>query len=949
MIIEEIIPLLPIIGFELIFSKILKILDIKLSIAEKIIYSLVFFSSLLIIPWSVAGLQKYTIFFQLWPIIFGLIGIIVVGIQFYRNYGKIILWLENPKPVLSDLSNKIGGFKSSNAIILLIISLLFIGYTLFNLILPFRDFDAIWMYIPDAMWYYRTNYIPQFDPLNFRLSTKEPFVCLVFTFSLYLTGSLNIKFIPMLFIIGWSLTVYVFIEKIWKDLNKSLVGVLLFLVSPFIYYIMNFWVYYQEIYVSFFYSVSLLAIFSFFQSEQLTNLKEKNKLQAFYIVLGSFSLALSLLSKLSGWSLLFIVILIYPFSKKSRIMQTVLIAFISIFLIVKVSIDYYVGIGIIILAYSGLIIGLIWKHRDSDNQTIYSSNRMSFVGILIMPLGVVVGGFWLIDTFNKFHQYATSTVDLYLIITNLKIKYVFQGTPLNSSHFLLESAHSADFFSIVFYLLVGNMFVLFWILPKIRVIFDDQVKFFVLWILGFFNLWLTYQGFSSIRYLSVILVPIIIVVTHGFFKLYQDLTEKSGPIPISVVFLACFLSFASFYFPISLNILTNGLNTSSINDQFLLSAYNYYKNSILYLLLALIISISFIIIIKLHKKNIIRFRMPKVQLLKIVKVIALVLILFVPFFIPSFVFVSSDENINQFNATFVYYQRPAYTEVVNALLNENSPSSGVIDINFPGLPIYLNQPSLDLFDQAGNVKSIFSSNITALLEMLQEPLSYIKTNYNISINPNALPTGFSFDYIIIPNFGNNFYPFYVRNFYNQSFIFPLLFQKSLFQLIYKNNEFLVFKRIYTVPFFSGIVNGYLTSGNTKISLLGMVQSSSQFLRNMSLQILCSLPEAIGSQVTINTTINLLENNIPVSINSTQNLDLKNSSTMFSIPIPLSVNLPNRNSFSIENINLKILINTKNTYLVRNYSLVSPENNLTVNYNPKNNYWSISTGLGLQPI
>ena len=229
MIIEEIIPLLPIIGFGLIFSKILKILDIKLSIAEKIIYSLVFFSSLLIIPWSVAGLQKYTIFFQLWPIIFGLIGIIVVGIQFYRNYGKIILWLENPKPVLSYLSNKIGGFKSSNAIILLIISLLFIGYTLFNLILPFRDFDAIWMYIPDAMWYYRTNYIPQFDPLNFRLSTKEPFVSLFFTFSLYLTGSLNIKFIPMLFIIGWSLTVYVFIEKIWKDLNKSLVGVLLFL------------------------------------------------------------------------------------------------------------------------------------------------------------------------------------------------------------------------------------------------------------------------------------------------------------------------------------------------------------------------------------------------------------------------------------------------------------------------------------------------------------------------------------------------------------------------------------------------------------------------------------------------------------------------------------------------------------------------------------------------
>ena len=949
MIIDEIIPLLPIIGFGLVFLKILSKLKIILSLPEKIIYSIVIFSSILVIPLAIFGIQKFTIGFQLWPLFLALFGILALGILVYQNYKFIIPWLENPSSNIKNLLDKIGGFSSTNIIILLIILSLLFCFTIFNLILPFRDFDAIWMYIPDAMWYYRSNYIPQFDPLNFRLSTKEPFVSLLFTFSLYVTGSLSIKLIPILFIIGWSLTVFVFIDKIWHDLTKSLMGVLLFLISPFMYYILNFWVYYQEIYVSFFYSVTLLAIFSFFQIQMNLEFPNKKRMETFYLFFSSISFALSLLSKLSGWSLLILILLIYPFSKKSKIIQSGILFLLTLFLFFKSSIDFYLGIGIVILIFFLVIMSLLWKPLSSSESSIYSVKKTSWIGLIIIPLGLIGGGFWLIDTFNKFHQYSTSIIDLYVVINNLKIQYIFHGTPFHSAHFLLESAQSINFISIVGYLLVGNMFVLLWLVPKARVIFDDQVKFFILWILGFFILWLTYQSFTSIRYLSIILVPIVIVVTHGFYKLYQDVSKNKGPIPLGLVFLACFLSFTSYYFPLSPSIFSNGISTKTINDQFLLSAFNYYNNSIFYLLFALIVSILFILWFKydLTKSQLMKIRKP--MQLRTVKAFLIVIIVFIPFAVPTAVFLSVDGNGNQFNSTFVYYQRPAYTEVVNTLLNENSPSSGIIDINFPGLPIYLNQPSLDLFDQASNLKSTFPSNISDLLEMLQQPLTYIKSNYNISVNPNLLPASFSFDYVVIPNYANNYYPFYTTDLYNQTFLFPLLFQKNLFHLIYENSEFLVFKRIYVIPSFAGIVNSYLVSNISKISLLGRIQTSLHAVSNLSLQLLCSIPEAQNSQLSINSTINLYEKNSLIQFNSLENLSLSNLNSLFTVTIPLTSTLPQAETFSIANITLKLLISKNNSLITRTYGLSLSEGQLTINYDSIANEWTINTGIGLQPF
>ena len=368
MIIEELIPILSFWGLGLIFLKILSSLKIKLTFAEKIIYSISAISALLIIPWSIFGLQKWTIAFQLWPIILALIGLITLGAIIYKNFRQIITWLENPKQLLQSIADRFNSIDNTEKIIVLIITTLMICYTIFNLVLAFRDFDAIWMYIPDAMWYYRINYIPQLNPLNFRLSTKEPFVSLLFAYALYITGSLNIKLLPILFIIGWFLTVYVFIHKIWHNATKALMGVLLFLLSPFVYYIFNFWVYYQEIYVSFFYAVTLLALFSYLRIDDGLDEIAKKRIEIFYLCMGSLAFALTLLAKLSGWSLIFIIILIYPLSTKGKIVQTILLVGITVFLFFKVSITYYIGIGIFLILYGLLMLVILWKSGSNETE-----------------------------------------------------------------------------------------------------------------------------------------------------------------------------------------------------------------------------------------------------------------------------------------------------------------------------------------------------------------------------------------------------------------------------------------------------------------------------------------------------------------------------------------------------------------------------------------------------
>lgn len=951
MIIEELIPCISLIGLGLFLFKILSKNDSDFLFAEKIIYIIVLFSAIIIIPWSYFGIHKIIILFQLWPLVLALLGMLYLGVLLYQHYKKIIPFLEQANDSKNILLTKIHTYSLTKQIFIysfIVGALLFI-YTIFNLILSFRDFDAIWMYIPDAMWYYRMNYIPALNPLNFRVSTKEPFVSLLFSYTLYTTGSLNIKLLPILFVVGWSLTVYVFIQKIWSNQSKAFMGTILFILSPFLYYIFTFWVYYQEIYVSFFYSVTLLSLYNLLQYYNKPDQYRNEKIKYFYILIGILSFALSLLSKLSGWSLLFVILVIYPFPKKLKFVQSTIIGVFTLFLFFKVSTTYFIGLGLVLIFYYLVILYLLWKKPNQTDHTIYSTSKSSLTGLIIIPIGVIIGGFWLYDTLQKYQQYSTSFQDLYLVIHSLQLKMTFQGTPLNSSHFLLESAHSSDFIAIILYLLIGNMFVLLWVLPKLRVVLDDKVKYFVLWTLSFFMLWLTYQGFTSIRYLSVILVPVIIIVTHGFHKLYQDLVGPKKAVPFGLVALASFLAFTSYYYPISPTVLLNGIQTKTLNQQFLLSAFNYYTNSVLYLVLALTVSFAVIIFVKYTKTHQISISISNKEINTVLKAISIMIIIFIPFTVPSFVFISVGANTNDFNGVYNYYQRPAYTDIVDALLNENSPSSGILAIDMPGLPIYLNQPEIDLYVQGNEVPPLFTTNVTSLLQLLVNPIEFAQTNYNLNITSDIASNSFSFDYFIIPNYVNNVYKYYVTSLYDKSMLFSLLFQKSLFNLIHENSEFLLFKRVYINPIFSGIVNSYLVAGSTKTSVLGRVQQATTFYDNLSINILGSLPDSPANNMLINTTINGIQDNNNFSLEQSTNLTIDKNDTLFNYSIPVINSIQHHSSLTIANVTISIQLSGSNYFSTKTYVLSASTDGLKIQYDAVTNSWSLATGLGFQPI
>jgi hypothetical protein len=560
-----------------------------------------------------------------------------------------------------------------------------------------------------------------------------------------------------------------------------------------------------------------------------------------------------------------------------------------------------------------------------------------------------LGGFWLFETFRKFISYGSGITNQYFSLQTLTFVTEFPATNRNSSHFLLESAHSANFFALVFYILVGNMFVLFWVVPKIRVIFDDQVKYFVLWTIGFFVIWLTYHSFSSVRYLSIILVPIVIIVTHGFFKLYEDITKNKKPESKSllIVISASFLAFLSYYFPI--NLLNNQLNFQSINDIFLSSAFYYYTNSVFYLGLAILVTLSFLFIIKrtLNQKNFSSINFSS-QMRKI-KFVMILLIVSVPFTVPTVVLLSSGGNIDDFNSTMVYYQRPAYKEVVKALLEENSPSSGILVVDLPGLPIYLNQPTLDLYFQGKEVQQIFKTNISNILQILLNPLEFAQENFNLTLNENILSSSLSFDYVVIPSYENNFYNFYVSSLYKESKLFSLLFHQKLFRVVFENPEFIVFKRNYNDIYFDGIVNTYLSTNKTMTSIFGRVQTETDFQNDVLLKVEALFPDQHNANITINSTISLLGNDQLLKINSTYIKDFNTELNAFEFTIPLKLDQYNFRNLLIQNITLKVLIESNHSIISKNYLLESQNNGLELVFNQITNSWYVFKGIGLIPV
>jgi len=365
MLVEIILPMVTIFGTGLTLFSILQRLFRVSTIhpLETFLFSLLIGTGIIIIPMAFFGLQNNTFFFKSWPVLLALIGSIGSFTLFYLRFKYILANLEtiSDRIKFTFVKSYKNQHLSTQLLLFSLICFLIIDYILYQLFLPIRGYDALWAYIPESLWYWRTNHIPVLNLLNFRPSSKEPAHILLFSYSLYTTGELSIQFLPILFLLGWVAIIYLFTIRMWQNQIKALFAVLLFLVTPFMNWLVNFWAYYQDIYLAFYFSAALYCVFA------ITQFDESHKKAIFYTFLGGLSVCLALLSKLSGWVLLLVILLVIPFKNRQRIIPSVLVLTIGFFLFLRAISTVYWGLGIVILGYMLLIIIILWR----SNPHIY--------------------------------------------------------------------------------------------------------------------------------------------------------------------------------------------------------------------------------------------------------------------------------------------------------------------------------------------------------------------------------------------------------------------------------------------------------------------------------------------------------------------------------------------------------------------------------------------------
>ncbi|MHA2365199.1 MAG: hypothetical protein ACXAC7_14665, partial [Candidatus Hodarchaeales archaeon] len=542
MLFEVLLPCLTIFGIGItVLSIIQKLTNISFfTQIEVFVFSIIIGSGIIIIPMAFFGLEQNKIFFQTWPLFLGFIGSIGLFTLFYSKFKIFIINLESISSSFQDKfywKNKFSKDKHQ-IIIIILICFLCLDIIFYQLFLPIRGYDALWMYIPESLWYYQTDYIPIFDLMNFRPITKEPAHILLFSYSFYTTGNLSIQLLPALFLLGWAGIIYAFTLRLWQNQTKATFSVLLFLVSPFINWLVNFWAYYQDIFLGFFFSGAIYCVFVLCYFENTSGER------IFYLCLGGLTTALTFLAKLSGWTLLVIIIIILPFEKKKRIIPSTVLVGTGIFLVLRATGNVHWGIGLAIVWLICLLLFILWRSNPAK------SHNLGY-GLLILPISILFGAFWLLKTLERYSNAKSSLIELYFSFENQLQTGPFLTNGPESPYYIIESAQSADFFAIILFLLIGNVFALFWFLPKLRSFFDKESRFFLLWILSFFIIWLTFYGMGSIRYLTPILVPMIIIVAHGVYKIIEDITGNSNNISSWIIIFLPILALFSYYFPIS--------------------------------------------------------------------------------------------------------------------------------------------------------------------------------------------------------------------------------------------------------------------------------------------------------------------------------------------------------------------------------------------------------------
>ncbi len=964
-----------------------KVLNPLNSISDSIIAAMVLSSSSLVIPAVLIGTQPrgtlrlpFLNDFISFPLVFYLHGILAFGSLIYLSLtyiNKVILAppsrilektinIDDDRPMLTltDLLQPVKTMKAflKNPLIhkqitktkLSLISLIGLGVllemTVLSLILPpERGYDALAMYFPEARVYFLLDQITKFDPLATRPTVKAPFIILLITWSWYLFARVQIQLLPILFVLATALAARQLVLLFDENQNikaKKIKADLAFtgtLILPLIFWFLMDWPFYQDIYVGFFYATAL------YWTWKAERTREKKTL-IFFHILAALSIACALLSKINAWTIFIILLLTFPTNHRLlKHGKATLLLGLFFFLSYKVSVNLYVGFVLLYLLWILVLLKAVYEDHALNLKAklselprfrlIFTQKKRSFdfmvthqkLYLLTLLGGLLLGGHWLIRNFQLFPGAKDDFFSRYLKIPDLSLIKTtpdFGVRPLSSLTY--ETIHGISPHGVALLIFFGTSFVAFWGIFKILgIIKGDGYRMLVIWLGMYILIWTTYYGNSSARYLSLIIVPLVIISVHGLdvlLKWLENGKKDLGMVPQTKLLAFLALAPLNYYYIPNLSLLFNYQDPATRNQiglSYLQAARNYYQEMSMMLLLGILglLFISLLLNPRSFIKKILTIGHMKIttntnkvkwiakitRVTPLVSTFAFIILFVVPLIVPASVFVSEGGNIDAVVETVVLFQDDSYQQVIEYLQLHFSPTDGVLSFNVPGIGAKTDMPTLEVMMIPPELpinKRPWLAAFPAkdVLSFMSSPLSLKDLQPYRSYFPEKFLSSFGFTYVVVPTPIYYWWNSFDLQYLQYSTLIALLDNPQYFSLVLSTEYYFLFKMRDGTDDFGGLLDLQLVNDEGyKVSLIGPLSninsSQKQTTRFENLELLLDFSgdsyQLRGTQtLNINVTIHLADNTSLI-------YQEKHTLTELANPTPITI----LNSTSLSQVNL----------------------------------------------
>ena len=554
--------------------------------------------------------------------------------------------------------------------------MLTVNYMFLQTLLPLRGWDALNFYIPIGLDYYlRDDVFFDFNLFTLFPSYKAPISSLMISYNMYFSNQLQQNLGHVIFIIMLGIMLIRYCEIKGYSENIRLYSYLIYITAPMTFTYFHDMVYYQDHIIGFFYAMTM---FSLIEKDNIENSR--------FIFMISFSL--SILSKISGYTLFILIILIVVNSINPKMYKLSLFGFLG-FLFLQASTKSYIEIIIMV----GILIGLLMK-------TEFVSLRFRFVELKYLALPTIVGIFWFINI-NDIPMIIQNLYSQYIAINSFEMQFYERIELINTIYF--ENNHSINIMNIVFVLLVNYWFVSILLIPKLVGLKSNYEKksIYLFWLIIYFLIWLVYHGNVSMRYLYPIVMPLIIIIIDGINIINQKIKINKGK--LDIIILICGVINLLQYYPL--------LPIRYIYQNFNERIYAIQGSIIDLILLIMVFSIFSVKIINMNMKP---------DIIKYSKIILMIILIIGPIGYQTYILADNNFDTKETEKYLSFNTRKSIQEISDYINREFSITDDIgVGYNIPGIALFSRTPILDIMSLT-NISVIETTNSELVYQNLTD-------------------------------------------------------------------------------------------------------------------------------------------------------------------------------------------------------------------------------------